>query len=131
MINYTVIKACRSSNCVFIHEGLHMELHLHLNVFMGGMFLSSGLRLEGRIGSIEATKCGGLSEHSVEVVKPNWESCMNGQLVVYKPQHRSHTIRDFQCVLRGKTNLSYGSVDKWFIEIRVERASKSILSPLL
>lgn len=28
-----------------------MELHLHLNVFMGGMFLSDGLRLEGRMGS--------------------------------------------------------------------------------
>lgn len=56
---------------------------------------------------------------------------MNGQSVVYKPQHRSHATRGFQCLLRGKTNLFHDSVDKWFIEIRVERASKSILSPLL
>ncbi len=56
---------------------------------------------------------------------------MNGQCVVYKPQRRSHETRGFQCLVRGKTNLSLDSVDKWFIEIRVERASKSISSPLL
>lgn len=57
---------------------------------------------------------------------------MNGQYVVYKwQQHRSHATRGFQCLVRGKTNLSHDSVDKWFIEITAERASKSILSPLL
>lgn len=80
----------------------------------------------------ETTKCGGVSDASVEVVKPNRESCMNGQSVVYKwQQHKSHAARGFQCLVRGKTNLSLDSADKWFIEIRVERASKSILSPLL
>lgn len=51
MINYTLIKACGSLNCAFIHKGLHMEQHLHLNVFMGELFLSARLRLEGRMGS--------------------------------------------------------------------------------
>lgn len=109
-----------------------MELHLHLNAFMGGMFLSAGLRLEGRMGSrAETTNAVVCLDCSAEVVKPSWESCMNGQCVVYKPQHRSHTTRGFQCLVRGKANLSHDSVDKWFIEIRVERASKSISSPLL
>lgn len=96
-----------------------MELHLHLNAFMGGMFLSAGAKVGGQ-GGFESrdNKCGGLSDCSAEVVKPNRESCMNGQCVVYKPQHRSHATRGFQCLVRGKTNLSHDSVDKWFIELK-------------
>lgn len=106
-----------------------MELHLHLNVFMGRMFLSASHRLEGRM---TGSKCGGLSDCFVKAVKPNGGNPARAiQLVVYKPQHKSHATRDFQCLMRGKTNLSHGSVDKWFIGISVERTSKSVLSPLL
>lgn len=74
---------------------------------------------------------GGLPDYLTEVVKVNIQSCMNRRLLVYKPQHRSGTARGSHCLLRGKTNLSHDSEDKWFIEIRVERAGKSISSPLL
>lgn len=76
-------------------------------------------------------KCGGRSDYFVEAVKPSRESSMNGWPVVYKPQLKSRTTRGFQCLVRGNTDFSHGSADKWFIEISVERASKSILSPLL
>lgn len=50
-----------------------MGPHLHLNVFTGGMLLSSGLRLEGRMGSRAKTTnvVVYLPDYSTEVVKPN------------------------------------------------------------
>lgn len=56
-----------------------MELHLHLNVFMGGLFLSASHRLEGKIGSgaQAANVVVGLTALHVDAVKPNWESGMN------------------------------------------------------
>ena len=80
-----------------------MELHLHLNVFMGGMFLSAGLKVGGH-GGFKSTdnKCGGLSERSAEVVKVSQESCVSGRLVVYKLQHRSHATRGFSVFAERK-----------------------------
>lgn len=83
MINYTVIKVRHSLNFVFIHEGLHMELHLYLNVYMDGMFLSSRVRLEGGMGSRAETT----DEAFCRDCLHNRDSSLNGQLAVCKPQH--------------------------------------------
>lgn len=71
-----------------------MEPHLHLNVFTGGHVLICRVRVGGQDGFKNGdNRCGGLSECSAEVVKLNRESCMNGQLVVYKRQYGSPAAR--------------------------------------
>lgn len=77
-----------------------MELHLYLNVYMDGMFLSSRVRLEGGMGSRAETT----NEAFCRDCLHNGDSSLNGQSAVYKPQHGSQTTRGFLSLFADTTN---------------------------
>lgn len=103
MINYTVIKARHSLNFVFIHEGLHVELHLYLNVYMDGTHQAG---LGWRAGWVQEQRQ--QMRHSVEIV------CTTGILAWMASWLFTKTSTAlmqpevfFHCLLKAKTNFSY------------------------